>query len=60
MIQFTKLHGNSNDFIVTDKYNGLVVPDNIKPGFAEKYCSRRFGIGADGVIFLIRISLILY
>ena len=52
MIHFTKLHGNGNDFIVIDEYNGLVVPDNSKPGFAEKYCSRRFGIGADGVIFL--------
>lgn len=52
MIQFTKLHGNGNDFIVIDEYNHLVVPDNSKPGFAEKYCDRRFGIGADGVIFL--------
>ena len=52
MIQFTKLHGNGNDFIVIDEYSGLVVPDNSKPGFAEKYCNRRFGIGADGVIFL--------
>ena len=52
MIQFTKLHGNGNDFIVIDEYSHLVVPDNSKPGFAEKYCDRRFGIGADGVIFL--------
>jgi len=52
MIQFTKLHGNGNDFIVIDEHNDLVVPDNSKPGFAEKYCNRRFGIGADGVIFL--------
>ena len=33
MIQFAKLHGNGNDFIVIDEYNGLVVPDNSKPGF---------------------------
>ena len=52
MIHFTKLHGNGNDFIVIDEYSGLVVPDNSKPGFAEKYCARQFGIGADGVIFL--------
>ncbi len=52
MIQFTKLHGNGNDFIVIDEYSSLIVPDNSKPGFAEKYCNRRFGIGADGVIFL--------
>ena len=50
MIKFTKLHGNGNDFILIDEYAGEVVPD--KPGFAATYCDRRFGIGADGVLFL--------
>ncbi|MDF1556687.1 MAG: diaminopimelate epimerase [ANME-2 cluster archaeon] len=54
MIQFTKLHGNGNDFILIDEYNGPVVEDEVKPGFAEKYCDRRLGIGGDGVIFLSR------
>ncbi|MCL7412076.1 MAG: diaminopimelate epimerase [ANME-2 cluster archaeon] len=52
MIQFTKLHGNGNDFILIDEYNNTVVPDNQKADFAEKYCDRRFGIGGDGVLFI--------
>ncbi|MCL7414920.1 MAG: diaminopimelate epimerase [ANME-2 cluster archaeon] len=54
MIPFTKLHGNGNDFIVIDEYNGPVVPDDTKADFAQKYCDRRFGIGGDGVLFLSR------
>jgi diaminopimelate epimerase len=52
MIRFTKLHGNGNDFILIDEYDGEVVHD--KPGFAARYCDRRFGIGADGVLFLMK------
>lgn len=50
MIHFTKLHGNGNDFILIDEYNGEVIPE--KSSFARKYCDRRFGIGADGVLYL--------
>jgi diaminopimelate epimerase len=51
-IFFTKLEGNGNDFILIDEYNGTVIPDEMKPQFAQLYCDRRFGIGADGVLFL--------
>ncbi len=50
MIHFTKLHGNGNDFILIDEYKGEIVPE--KSSFARKYCDRRFGIGADGVLYL--------
>jgi diaminopimelate epimerase len=50
MIHFTKLHGNGNDFILIDEYRGEVIQD--KSGFAARYCNRRFGIGADGVLYL--------
>ena len=53
-IPFTKLHGNGNDFIVIDEYRKLVIPDDMKGQFAALYCDRRFGIGADGVIYLMR------
>ncbi len=52
MISFTKLHGNGNDFILIDEYNGDVIADEDKKDFALKYCDRRFGIGADGVLYL--------
>jgi diaminopimelate epimerase len=51
-IPFAKLHGNGNDFIVIDEFNKAVIPDDMKGQFAACYCDRRFGIGADGVIFL--------
>lgn len=52
MICFTKLHGNGNDFILIDEYKREVIPAKQKSGFAAKYCDRRFGIGADGVLYL--------
>ena len=51
-IPFTKLHGNGNDFILIDEHEKLVIPDDMKGQFAAIYCDRRFGIGADGVIYL--------
>ncbi|MEA1944759.1 MAG: diaminopimelate epimerase, partial [Euryarchaeota archaeon] len=50
MIRFTKLHGNGNDFILIDEYHNEIIKD--KADFAARYCDRRFGIGADGVLFL--------
>ncbi|MEA1908636.1 MAG: diaminopimelate epimerase [Euryarchaeota archaeon] len=50
MIKFTKLHGNGNDFILIDEYQNEIVKD--KAEFAATYCDRRFGIGADGVLFI--------
>ena len=52
MIEFTKLHGNGNDFIVIDEFVEKIVQDDEKADFAVKYCDRRFGIGADGVLFI--------
>jgi len=53
-IQFSKLHGNGNDFILIDEYEKDVIPDEMKAEFAELYCDRKFGIGGDGVLFLSR------
>ncbi|MCX9013068.1 MAG: diaminopimelate epimerase [Candidatus Methanoperedens sp.] len=52
MVRFTKLHGNGNDFILIDEYKGEAIRDSEKSSFAAKYCDRRFGIGADGVLYL--------
>ncbi|GAB7015347.1 diaminopimelate epimerase [Methanogenium cariaci] len=51
-IPFVKLQGNGNDFVLIDEMNGPVIPDEMKGEFARLYCDRRFGIGADGVLFL--------
>ncbi len=53
-IHFSKLHGNGNDFVVIDEWDHIVIPDDMKGQFSALYCDRRYGIGADGVIFLLR------
>lgn len=54
---FTKLQGNGNDFVLIDEYNGTIVPDEMKPEFARQFCDRRFGIGADGILFLSKSAV---
>lgn len=51
-LPFVKLHGNGNDFILIDEWNGIRVPDEMKGEFAAVYCDRKMGIGGDGVLFL--------
>lgn len=51
-MNFTKMHGSGNDFILIDSLTGgYSKVDFIS--FAKKYCSRNFGIGADGVLVLL-------
>jgi diaminopimelate epimerase len=54
MLKFAKLHGNGNDFILIDELSKEVIADDDKSDFALKYCDRRFGIGADGILYLGR------
>ena len=48
-MQFTKMHGIGNDFIVIDAMR--VQPDD-PAQLARKLCARRFGVGADGLILM--------
>ncbi len=57
MVHFSKLHGNGNDFILIDEYDEKIIDEEKKAKFALKYCDRRFGIGADGVLFLGRSNI---
>jgi diaminopimelate epimerase len=52
-IHFSKLYENGNDFVVIDEWEKVVIPDDMKGQFAAIYCDRRFGIGAEGVLFLM-------
>jgi diaminopimelate epimerase len=56
---FVKLQGNGNDFILIDEMEGELLPEEMKPKFAFLYTERRFGIGADGVLFLVKGEKIL-
>jgi diaminopimelate epimerase len=55
MIQlpFTKMHGLGNDFVVLDNL-GLepAISGNLTAEMAKKICDRRFGIGADQILWL--------
>ncbi len=49
-MNFTKMHGLGNDFIVVEG-------ETILPGhaaeLAEQLCNRFFGIGADGLVYIL-------
>lgn len=50
-MRFTKMHGIGNDFIVVDGFKYTDIPN---PGeLSEKMCDRHFGIGADGLIWMV-------
>ncbi|HDM36297.1 MAG TPA: diaminopimelate epimerase [Candidatus Syntrophoarchaeum butanivorans] len=51
-VEFTKVEGTGNDFIVINEMDGEVVPELDKPTFASRVCARKFSVGADGVIFI--------
>ena len=50
-VQFTKMSGAGNDFVVVDNRTGQVADP---PDFARRICHRRFGVGADGLLLLER------
>ena len=50
-IAFSKYHGLGNDFILIDNRNSA--EPILTSEQAVKWCDRNFGIGADGVIFLL-------
>lgn len=49
-LRFYKYQGTGNDFIIIDNRNELLPRSN--QSLYESWCNRRFGIGADGLIFL--------
>jgi diaminopimelate epimerase len=51
-IQFIKMHGLGNDFIVVDGTKGPLPAVDLAE-LARKMCDRHFGIGADGLIFVM-------
>ncbi len=46
-LEFTKMHGSGNDFVVLDGVNGELPP--IEP-LARLLCDRHFGVGADQLL----------
>jgi len=50
-LNFTKMHGLGNDFILVDGFKEKLPADLLKT--AAKLCDRHFGIGADGLILVL-------
>ncbi|MEW5721944.1 MAG: diaminopimelate epimerase [Thermodesulfobacteriota bacterium] len=51
-IEFYKLSGHGNDFIFVDNRAGQVAAADM-PALARAACRRHFGVGADGLIFIV-------
>ncbi|KAL0922449.1 hypothetical protein M5K25_006437 [Dendrobium thyrsiflorum] len=51
VLRFVKYHGLGNDFIMVDNRESM--EPRVTPEQAMKICNRNFGVGADGVIFVM-------
>ncbi|OGR22265.1 MAG: diaminopimelate epimerase [Desulfobacterales bacterium RIFOXYA12_FULL_46_15] len=52
-IEFTKMEGLGNDFILIDDRAGKTGSYRPYPELAQTLCSRHFNIGADGIILIL-------
>jgi diaminopimelate epimerase len=51
MMQFWKMHGLGNDYVVIDNRD-LAITDKKAPRLAEELCLRQFSVGADGLLLV--------
>ncbi len=49
-MNFVKMHGNGNDFIVIEDLNNEL--KGKESSLAKKVCHRRYGVGADGILLV--------
>lgn len=55
MVAFTKGHGTGNDFVIIEDVDGEL---DLTPSRVQALCDRNFGVGADGVLRVVRSSAI--
>jgi diaminopimelate epimerase len=55
-IDFVKMHGLGNDFILIDCLHKSLGDSSFLSYLAKKLCDRNFGIGADGLILILPSS----
>jgi len=55
-VDFWKMHGLGNDYIVVDNREGIL-PEEETNRAAERLCRRRYSIGADGLLLLCESDL---
>jgi diaminopimelate epimerase len=52
-LEFAKGHGTGNDFVIIPDPDGLL---NLPPELVAALCDRRFGIGGDGLLRVVRTA----
>jgi diaminopimelate epimerase len=52
-MRFAKGHGTGNDFVILPDPDGLL---ELSPQLVAQICARRTGLGADGVLRLVRLA----
>ncbi len=50
-MKFTKMHGAGNDFVIINTLTEAIEPSSV-PCLAKTLCSRRTGVGADGLMLV--------
>ena len=50
-MNFVKMHGTGNDFVIVESERAET-DSNDWPSLAQSVCSRRFGVGADGILVI--------
>lgn len=50
-MHFTKMHGIGNDYVLIDGFRVKARAD--RPGLVRALCDRRFGVGADGLLWAL-------
>ena len=52
-VRFTKMNGAGNDFVLIDNREGKIT---LRPEDVVRICHRQRGVGADGLMMLVRLS----
>ena len=52
-LKFSKMHGIGNDFVIIDESEVTQIPETDKPEACRFLCDRHFGVGSDGVLFVV-------
>ncbi|MEJ1089921.1 diaminopimelate epimerase [Microbacterium sp. Mu-80] len=55
MVAFTKGHGTGNDFVIIEDVDGML---ELTSKQVQALCDRNFGVGADGVLRVVRSTAI--
>lgn len=51
-LEFTKMQASGNDYVYIDGFHRNIDIESIKP-YVKYICDRNFGVGSDGVIFIL-------